>query len=106
VNGLRGYFTFNVDPSEPIYTYGFAQGGALVCGVIDIGVVWSPGPAGVPYQDPEQRNWGRGVAPGTYRTITEQRVVQPCILLPAAAAARADVFMGDEADVLITGNEP
>jgi hypothetical protein len=86
--------------------YGLDRGGAMVCGVVRIDVVWTAGPRGAPFQDAGRENWGPTLAPGVYDRIFEHRIMQPCVLLPAAPASPAQVFAGDEAFLLTEGTRP
>lgn len=63
----------------------------------------TPGPDVQPYQDPAREDWGKTLPTGFYKQLVEHRIVQPCIVLPASASVKAQVFEGDEAYLLVVG---
>lgn len=89
-NGLLGSLhPADPPPASQIWVFG-VSGKQLACFPLRDRVTWK-GPA---HQDGERRKWGPHLPPGTYRTVTSERVRQTCAVIPPRSGAVA-VFGAD-----------
>lgn len=84
-NGLLGSLPpADRPPASQIWVFG-VSGKQLACFPLRDRVTWM-GPA---HQDSERRKWGPHLPPGTYRTVTSERVRQTCVVIPPRSGAVA-----------------
>jgi hypothetical protein len=90
-NGLVGHFRYYVDAADPLVVVPDARGFVLACQPVRETLTYSDRPGRGVYQDPEQRNWGVLLRPGTYPAITMHEAWQTCFAFDDKPADKVDV---------------
>lgn len=84
-NGLIAKYRYQAGASDERWSFA-VNGGTLTCGVVRLQTTWSA-LGGDTWQPPDQSNWGANVAPGTYQSIVDTQIAQPCFLKREGKAA-------------------
>lgn len=79
LSALRGVHEQVVFQSEPASLLQFPGQTSTVCGAVQETAVFTGASGGAVTQPPDQATWGASVAPGPYRSVTEESVYQVCL---------------------------
>jgi hypothetical protein len=80
-NGLLGHYRYYTRARDRLAVATFSDGYVLACQPVRLRVEYTGQSGAHVYQDPLRRNWGRTLAPGIYRSITEDQAWQTCFVL-------------------------
>lgn len=96
-NGLVGFDERGFPPApEEIWTFGIYDK-VLACFPLRERITWLDG-----YQDEHRDRWGPDLEPGTYRSVTADKVRQVCTSIPTEPGP-VGVWGADDTTVLLTG---
>lgn len=106
--GCFEHTEYHADPHDDgIFEFGLNTGTeptlALVCSTIRYHDVFRPRPGDLLLQNSTRLNWGGGLAPGAYRSLTTDAVRQTCIIARTTRAAGLDVAGGNGDFVRVSG---
>lgn len=97
--------TYTADPArDGLYLFAFSESSVGACSTVRIQSRYSAASRSQRLvQDPARRNWEVSLPPGSYRTITIDKMRQTCIEIGATPAIGFGVIGGSEAAVAVKG---